>query len=410
MSSPVDLVGRFLRGFEGLASREDLFRFQFDLIEEITACERRWSQLVDKPGSSQGPNSSASRHALGSERHPGEISELEDVAFAKVILLHFGDSLAWLLLDRTHIRGASTGQKGGHITFRSGFDTEVQAFELLRGEPTVKFAILNDLTNCLCVGDITALDEDGLRLIEVKGSDSWMEDPRALRQVERAKWFLSYTSVDEGELPDGLGDAVGLIPKSWKRTGKPRFFRTRTEREEKYHHTQLSNCIEKTLDGSEGWSTTILANAGVLGVWLASSGGEQTNQLDILDGLRDGTRKEILMGLVNRQIDDFHDLLPIPLFDISDRAKTALLTDAVHACVVYPRNRLEEAFLKRGYRCLPIRPPVGNSPFTLEKDGLKMAPMDYLFRRLLYETLELDSLVGIMDDAFKQLIAQSREK
>src|SRR5439155_24191216 len=108
MRSPREVLRHFIPRVDTLDSRESFFQIQFELLDWLIECEREISKERDKPEVRRpGP--------LSVDANMDEMlraqSTLDDAEQAKHLLLHIGDSLAWIMLSREFIRGSSAMRK-----------------------------------------------------------------------------------------------------------------------------------------------------------------------------------------------------------------------------------------------------------------------------------------------------------
>jgi hypothetical protein len=333
----------------------------------------------------------------GSGIEEGVQQAREGAEWARALLLHIGDSLAWLLLPREFIRGSLSVRKGGHVTFRSGFENEVKVLRALSEKGFDEIALLNDLTNCLGIGDLTVVRNGRTRTIEVKSSGMWTsaDDPRIARQEIRQRWLSEYASVKEGKLPAAphFGSSEG--------------FRVISESEIRYHQRELSDLIGEAGRAEAGWATRKLGDEGCLTAMRRGVNIGDTDQFEILDRMRrPDDDNELFMGCVNRVPDDIRDVLPIPLFDMTYESRFGILADDVLVFVAYTKANVLRAFARKGYR---EGEKVSEGVSLARQDGEGQFQVLYPIRRLLYELLSLESLVKHVFAGIKGSEQQLRE-
>jgi len=109
------------------------------------------------------------------------------------ILRLLGTSLAYSFLDRTTILnlGANPPPRS-YLIDKEGLSTEIKAFNQLSSS-NGSVVILNDITNCLTIGDITRVQNDQLELYEVKSSstDRPVLKTRQINRMKTATDFLN---------------------------------------------------------------------------------------------------------------------------------------------------------------------------------------------------------------------------
>src|SRR6266571_2868468 len=394
MVEPESIIGQYLLALDRMNTRSDMFDIQFQIIESLIACERGISHANDKPFVLARdfviPNAPPEAHS------PGVGVELlrrkEDLS--KALLLQFGDALAWSLFPREFVRGSAQLKKGGYVTFRSVFDAAVESLRVIRDHQT-DFAILNDLTRCLGIGDITTIGPTGGRIIEVKSSPPAIEagmNPRFTRQVERMAWLSEYASIREGPIEPTPGE---LRAGQTKPTldGKPvRAMRVQLPMTEAYHHKELEELVERAAGSSQGWASTILEQAPYV---IARR--ESVDPVTIPYGTprefggKEGDR--ILVGVVNRLVWDFPDLLPISAFDTSPSVRATLLSGDIIVSVACPVRKIASRFEDKGYIA-----SYGIDGLTIQKGSEDWTVLvgPYPLARVLYELLSLKSLVELV--------------
>lgn len=114
------------------------------------------------------------------------------------------DGIAWRVLayDRTMLRILTQKPHTGHMEISSAEDEITQA--ATRVVLTGDLVVVNDLTNYLRYGDLTAVGDEGVTIYEVKGGKGSAKSGRARRQqrkVEEAVEFIrrGFVNAEEGE-------------------------------------------------------------------------------------------------------------------------------------------------------------------------------------------------------------------
>lgn len=397
MIHPNKIIGRFLSLLDKLETREDFFKIQYDLLETLYEVEKAISIGADKP------ESIVKNLGIMSESEKRDkLSEFrENAEFSKEIILTFGDSLAWILLDREFIRGSIDSKKGGNVTFRSGFEAEVEVLKLMEKKKDA-LAVLCDLTHCLGISDVISIGRDGISLNEVKYSsyqynDSFVnEDERIEKQVQKMDWLRKYSSVIEGEIP---------IPKNvaenYEKHNKILHTkRIATDLEDRHYFKELDEVILRAKKERSKYAYIVLDNLGLLEAYymkdykkLYRSNAFLTTGLVQKDDV-------LIFGYLNRHIFDFPDILPIPLFDISKSSRYELLLENVFVFVTYPIKKILQLFSSKG-----IKATWEKGVLSLSKKGAEhnVQVMPYQIERMLYELLTPESFVNIMSVAIDNL-------
>jgi len=115
------------------------------------------------------------------------------------ILKSLMDSIVWKFCDNVEIKYLSFNKKKSPIIGKIGFLHEFHVLECFKREYKDKkiFFVLNDLTNCIKISDISVIGEYGLaQLLECKMSTK--EDRHTRKQFSRAKKTLEF--LEEGQM------------------------------------------------------------------------------------------------------------------------------------------------------------------------------------------------------------------
>lgn len=102
------------------------------------------------------------------------------------------DALAYTIFSKFDLKWLGEGQSSGYISGKKGIEKELEVLHEIINDD--KIAILNDLTNCIKVGDISEKQDDRINLIEVKTSGG--KNHRIIRQEEKRQSFMEYLHND----------------------------------------------------------------------------------------------------------------------------------------------------------------------------------------------------------------------
>jgi hypothetical protein len=380
MIDPESIVKKFVPLIRNWKSRKDFFELQYKLIDSLSEVERALSQAKDRP-------------------HTLKINTdlvIEKAELSKELLLLFGDTLAWDLLNREIIRGSSINKKGGYITFRQGFEPEVLTLKEFEKKKDT-FAILNDLTHCLGIGDVYALNSKGLTIVEVKSTSSDLPDSydpntdeRLIKQIKRMEWLESYSSVKEGEISAGFHPDWEKIKEGYK-PKSVHALRTASNSVDEYYHKELDKVIKKAKKNKTGFAYKTLEGIGTLHAQLSTTQAKPTTKMMDAAGIKKVDM--IILGCLNRHIWEFHDFKPIPSFDISEESLIDILLQKINVCVVYPTRNIISALLKEGITA--NWEENGLSAYR-SKHGHIVSVAPYQINRLLYEFLKPTSFAKII--------------
>jgi len=143
----------------------------------------------------------------------GEIKELKDRIN---ILKSFMDSIVWKFCDNVTIKSLSANVKESPIIGKIGLFYELSALEhLYNSNKKEVIFILNDLTNCIKISDISVIGIGGIKaLIECKMKPR--KNKRFVRQMSRAEKLKKFLQNREIELSkeDYYTKSVDLIYKA----------------------------------------------------------------------------------------------------------------------------------------------------------------------------------------------------
>lgn len=123
-------------------------------------------------------------------------------------LRYLGDTLAYKLLPEHAVRAFSWGSDSGLVFDKDGLNLEIQCAEAIASAG--HFALMNDLTHCLTVADLSVLGPNGLSLMECKSPGSNKRSDRHVRQLERAHYISDLLKNDKLELPIEKRDELAL--------------------------------------------------------------------------------------------------------------------------------------------------------------------------------------------------------
>lgn len=145
----------------------------------------------------------------GADPNDPDTWRIEDLVFDRVCrqLRSVGDALAWRALgyDRRAVIALSRNASPGPMVGKSGLPHEIGAAVEMRNRGSL--GLLNDLSNCLRIGDITEIKPDGSKLLhEIKASPTAKAGPQRRRMEEAVEAVMS-----GGELPGHPGSRI-VIP------------------------------------------------------------------------------------------------------------------------------------------------------------------------------------------------------
>ena len=186
-----------------------LSRLQMHLIEELLVQE----------GAVRHYKEALSRLGVDSEERSGDTAS-DEIKFAREQLFFhrlyasacraIGDGIAWRSLgyDRAVTRTLSERQSKQTLA-SEGMIRELREWSS-HFERGTRLAIFNALTNCLSVGDVTVVRNDGsVEVIEVKSSNT--KSRRKIRQKDKLREVVSRLDTGEGQV-DGQDVEIEILP------------------------------------------------------------------------------------------------------------------------------------------------------------------------------------------------------
>lgn len=165
------------------------------------------------------------------------------------ILKSLMDSIIWKFCTNVEIKHLSFNKKESPIIGKIGFLQEIHVLEYLKKEYKDKkiFFILNDLTNCIKISDISVISEYGLvHLFECKMGAK--EDRRNRKQILRAKKTLKFLKKGEMKVDKEYFITTDMLDN------KPKTYTVEITKNKniniEYEFTSMEECIRKAkLDG-----------------------------------------------------------------------------------------------------------------------------------------------------------------
>jgi hypothetical protein len=178
-----------------------LAKLQLHLLNELAAIERAVSQLKHKAETLKAKlvgTPTDEQEVCG-----GELQEIDrEIFFHRAhanCIRSIGDSLAWRALgyDRAVLRALCQNPVKQRVI---GDSTQQELDEWSRATHAGDgLAILNSTTNCLSIGDITVVKNDGTtEILEIKASHA--KSRRLTRQKQKMREILTLLNFGQGEL------------------------------------------------------------------------------------------------------------------------------------------------------------------------------------------------------------------
>jgi hypothetical protein len=173
-----------------------------------------------------------------------------------------------------------------------------------------------------------------------------------------------------------------------------------TDIEDRHYFKELDEVILRAKNERSKYAYVVLDNMGLLEAYY----GKDYNKFCVGNSLlttglaQKGDR--LIFGCLNRHIFDFPDILPIPLFGISQSSLYELLSENVLVFVTYPIKKLIQLFSTRG-----VKATWEEGVLSLSKKGVdhNVQVLPYQINRMLYELLTPESLVNIISVAIDNL-------
>lgn len=172
---------------------EWIYAYQLKVLDCIVGIEEKIRETEEKIKNCKSikPSTREEKIAISkeiNEMHQG-IYELKGyIKKIKSII----DALAYKVFSKYDLKNLTFNSESGFISGKKGLDRELEVLKQIFESGGI--AILNDLTNCITIGDISELAEDRINLIEVKTSNG--KNNRIIRQEKRRKIHMDHLHND----------------------------------------------------------------------------------------------------------------------------------------------------------------------------------------------------------------------
>lgn len=181
---------------------KDLYDFQIKILNEIVRIETKIKETknIIKEQKEKSTNDLKEKIEISNliNKAKDNIYDLKGyILDVKGIM----DALAYMIFSKFDLKNLCFGQSSGYLSGKKGLERELETLKELID--TGKIAILNDLTNCITVGDISEKLDDRINLIEVKTSNG--KNYRIIRQEDRRRFYVNYLQNDTIEDLYGKG-------------------------------------------------------------------------------------------------------------------------------------------------------------------------------------------------------------
>ena len=199
-------VGRFF---------EPVFTLQMQMVDELVALEKRIlasrhrakSLLAEIPKLKA--NGSLGLIKLVQQEATGLRVEAEALTYTRNCILLVGDTFAAKILDPDSIKYLSAHQSSGFLNGKVGLKAEIEAaHHFFR---TGHMVILNDLTNCLRMGDLTLKKDGHIRTFEVKSDAKAYFSAETFHQIMHPMIIHDFIKNDVTRFPIKRQDKPGEI-------------------------------------------------------------------------------------------------------------------------------------------------------------------------------------------------------
>jgi hypothetical protein len=183
----VGVVTRLIERLRAADTWQDFYELQRQIFGGLHQTEERFAKA----------SRNAKRMARGRTVEPAETADwqLDRLVYLRVgrQIRSVGDALAWKLFghDRQVITALSQNQQPGPMFGKEGILREVGEVKAAWEKEGV-FALLNDATGCVRIGDVTKFYEGRVELVEVK------IDPTKVRRDQTARMERVVATMNEG--------------------------------------------------------------------------------------------------------------------------------------------------------------------------------------------------------------------
>jgi hypothetical protein len=303
-------------------------------------------------------------------------------------LRYLGDVLAHRLLAGHQISALSRGGDAGFLFDKAGIELEIKNAQ--KFADAGHYVVLNDLTHCLTVSDLTVAGHFGLALVECKMSSRKVSSlPRLSRQSERAWLVRDLLATDRLDASDDKRKELGfqLLPHQFIETNDT------NQATMKY---LVSEFIEACQLGPTGIRLSSPEPGLVYIVW--RSGSSLDSVAEQLPWNPKDTR--MFVGMLSERLSGERAYVrPIAMHDIPSPLVQDFMMGEMRLTVLIDIGFVERELASRGIQVGQLQQTEHGGMWRFEKDGDSEVEHMLSPRRLddvLFGLLSLQSAIDLM--------------
>ena len=368
-----------------------VFQAQLEMIDAVVALETkmRRTQQERKTLKAQIPTLKSQDRMEQVRSTQMQASRLEakiaDLQYTRHCILFVGDTIASHILEEDAIKHFAAYQPPGFLSGKKGLRAEVEAAHKFYRDGYI--VVINDLTHCLRVGDLTLRKGDEVRTFEVKTSAKAYFTPDATRQILTPMLIHDYIKEDVLKVPVKMAGRKEIATGGIARVNSG---------EVEDWHDRVAGKIYRALRQA----TTARVQIGKK-IYLACRRKDQ----DVLRGeLDDLTQSgQWVVANVRRRVTNYPDIPPFSRWFKADTG-TKIMTGDLVVLSAFAMADLAELFEAKGVRITwEVRPddlfPIHfTSKYLEEQEKLEFCKTnigDWHRLRMLYSFLAVESFVEI---------------
>lgn len=406
-------LGGWLRIVTGKKYNRSVFEAQIEMVMAVVELEKEIHplQAERKALKIEIPHLKSEGQINQVRANQMEVSKLEvyisDFHYMRDLILFIGDTMAIKILDVDAVKEFACYPSSGFISGKEGLRAELEAARKFYQEGYI--VVLNDLTHCLNVGDLTLRKGDEVRTFEVKSTARAYFTPEAVRQIVIPIKVHNYIQTDvlKGQinLPDSKKIASGAV-------------RVGSGIAEDWHDKvagQLYSALKK--------KKTARIQIGKK-LYLACRQNSLDNLKSEIEQITESG--EWVVGNVRRRITDYPDIPPFSMW-FKPETTVAVMSGDLIVLSAFSMSDLAELFAAKAIKITWKDQNKDLFPIRFESDQIQQEQEfeieqtnigDWHRLRVLYAFLAVESFVDIVSfllspeamSQFKEKLAQKKNK
>jgi len=311
-----------------------------------------------------------------------DVETKSSLLWRRSLLKRMADGLVWKFFgfNEHFLQVASMPPPAGYMAHKNGYGFERKALEFLPSIPEINFAIQNDTTNILRLGDVTLLHSQNIYYLELKGGKFSGEFERTRRQSKKYEEINQYLAS---------GNASGL--EFFKIKGVAPLETIAIELKNNHYWLELENVVNKTLERNNYWAEV---DDGMILIGLSDW---ILNEQELGRFINQIIRKakwnspQVRFGILSRHLDikkaDFlYSIIPLTAFDIDPKIGMILLDKSVEIMVLINLDFVYKSIGKHGYE-------LAQNYLTNKRSDVKVQIGERRWNRLIYGLYKLPDFI-----------------